>query len=85
MRWNLSWLVIKDVALTGTAIWLVVTQERSPHPSDLLLATAVVLTGVAAAPHAKTLLSGPIAGPPSPPPPPLPPPPSSSPPEVTHE
>lgn len=77
MRWNLSWTVIKDVALTGTAIWLIVTQVRSPHPSDVLLATALGLTTVASAPHAKALLTGRGDGPHSAPVPPPPVPPSA--------
>ena len=78
MKWNLSWTVIKDVALTGTAIWLIVMQVRSLHPSDVLLATALGLTTVASAPHAKALLTGHTGGQPSPPVP-LPPAPPSAP------
>ena len=82
MKWWLTaWQVLRDVALTGTGMWLIISQVGSKDPSSVLITAGLVLTVPAAASHAMAVLSGPSApghGPgessPSPPPP------SSSPP-----
>lgn len=86
MRWNLSWLVIKDVALTGTAIWIFGVQVLSPHPQEMLLLAALALTAVNGGTHAVTLMSAHGHGQPPPPQPSQPQPssPTSSPPVATH-
>ncbi len=85
MKWNLSWLVVKDIALTGTAIWIFGAQVLSPHPQEMLLLAALALTAVNGGTHAVTLMSAHGRGEPPPPPvasPPLSSP--SSPPVATH-
>ena len=72
-----SWQLLRDILLTGVAIFIVVTQVYSAHPSDVLLAVALALTAPSVAGHARALLSGPGGGrsssSPQPPPPPQPP------------
>lgn len=89
MTWRptLSWLVVKDVALTGTAIWVIVSQVLSPQPHEVLLVAALALTAVNGGTHAATLMAGRTGGGHSPPlgsPERLPSPPSS-PPGATRE
>jgi hypothetical protein len=74
--------VIKDVALTGTGLALIVVQEFSSRPSTPLLAAGLALTGIGASFHIGKLVSGHIGGPSSGSPPG---PGSSPPPEVTGE
>jgi len=52
------WFLLKDILLTGTGLFLVLSQVLVPTPSDVLLATGLALTGWAAASHARNLLSG---------------------------
>lgn len=79
MTWrpNLSWLIVKDVALTGTAIWVIVSQVLAPQPHEVLLVAALGLTAVNGGAHALALMShtgGQHSAPPSSPgPPPSPP------------
>ena len=61
-RWNTSWLLLKDAALTGTGLVLILSQIFSGHPSDVLLVTGLALTVPSAAGHVKEVLTGPIAG-----------------------
>ncbi|MBO0813634.1 MAG: hypothetical protein J2P30_00545 [Actinobacteria bacterium] len=56
--WDRWWAAVKDVALTGTGLVVIVTQVFSAHPSDILLVTGLALTVPSAASHASTLLSG---------------------------
>jgi hypothetical protein len=79
--WTTSWLLIKDVALTGTGLWLIYRQAISAVPSDVLLTVGLALIAPSVYDHAKAVLSGPTAGrsSSSPPPGPVSPsPPSSS-------
>lgn len=66
MRWSTSWLVIKDIALTGTGIFVILSQVYAGHPSDVLLAVGATLCAPAIADHARALLSAPTAAPHSP-------------------
>lgn len=71
MNWSASWQVIKDVALTGTGVAVIVSQVFSPRPSDVLLVTGLALTVPSVAGHATALMSGHTGGhssSPSPPP-----------------
>lgn len=54
-----AWLLLRDIVLTGIGVWLILAQEFSPHPSDVMLTVALVLLAPAAAEHAKALLTGP--------------------------
>jgi hypothetical protein len=66
------WQLIRDVILTGTAVFIIVTQVYSAHPDDPLLVVALALTTPALADHARALLSGPgggLSSPPQAPPP----------------
>lgn len=56
------WQLLRDILLTGTAIFVIVTQVYSEHPSDVLLAVALALTAPSVADHARALLSAPGGG-----------------------
>jgi hypothetical protein len=66
------WQVLRDVLLTGTAIFIFIRQALSPAPSDVLLAAALALTAPSVADHARALLSGRGGGESSPSPAPQP-------------
>jgi hypothetical protein len=54
------WAVVKDVVLTGTGVWIIVSQVLSSHPpSDPLLVVAMGLCAPAIYDHAKSVISGP--------------------------
>lgn len=59
------WQLLRDVLLTGCAIFVIITQVYSAHPSDVLLAVALALTAPSVADHAKALLSSPGGSEPS--------------------
>ena len=78
MKWQTAWQLIKDIALTGTGLTVIILQIWSPKPSDVLLVAGLALTVPSAASHAASILSGPgvppssessdaHGGPPSPP------------------
>ena len=88
MKWQTAWQLIKDIALTGTGLVMIISQIFARQPSDVLLMAGLALTIPSVASHAGTLLSLPSAGEhgppessPSSPPHGSPPPSSSSPPE----
>jgi hypothetical protein len=70
VRWDTAWSAIKDVALTGTGMILILSQTFSATPSDILLVTGLALTVPSVAGHAKSLLDGHTGGGSSPPSPP---------------
>ncbi len=53
MRW---WPLLRDIALTGTGMAVIVVQVFSAHPNGLLLGTALALTVPSVAEHVKALL-----------------------------
>lgn len=59
MKWQTAWQLIKDIALTGTGLAIIVVQIWSPKPSDVLLVVGLALTVPSATTHAVSLLSGP--------------------------
>lgn len=61
-----AWQLLRDVLLTGTAVFIFISQVFSRHPSDVLLAAALALTAPSVADHARALLSRPGASEPSP-------------------
>jgi hypothetical protein len=68
MKW---WPLLRDIALTGTGMAVIVVQVFSKHPDGLLLGTALALTVPSVAEHVKALLpssGGPDSSPPSLPP-----------------
>jgi hypothetical protein len=62
VKWLTAWQLIKDIALTGTGLLLIVLQVFSRQPSDVLLVTGLALTIPSVASHAGTLLSPPSMG-----------------------
>jgi hypothetical protein len=74
VRWRLTWSTVKDVALTGTGMVLILSQVFSAAPSDVLLVTGLALTVPSVAGHAGALIgsrpghTGGSSSPPSPPP-----------------
>jgi hypothetical protein len=60
--WNTAWALIKDIALTGTGLTVIISQVLSRHPSDVLLVAGLALTVPSAASHASTLLSARTGG-----------------------
>jgi len=91
VKWfQTAWQVARDILLTGTGLWLIVSQIGAKTPSSTLIVAGLVLTTPAAASHAITVLSGPSGpghgpGPSSPSRPPSSSSPPSPPAEVTHE
>jgi hypothetical protein len=73
MSWWMKWWrpLLRDIALTGTAMGVIIDQVFSAHPSGLLLGTALALTVPSVAEHVRALLPG-SDMPPSLPPSPLP-------------
>jgi hypothetical protein len=70
-RWRTAWNLIKDVGLTGTGIFVILTQAFSPRPNGLLLGTGLALTVPSTWDHIKALLpssGGESSSPPSEPP-----------------
>jgi hypothetical protein len=62
VRWSsAAWAIIKDVLLTGTGVWILISQALSSHPSDPLLVVAMGLCAPAIYDHAKSLVAGPAA------------------------
>jgi hypothetical protein len=59
VQWQTAWQLIKDIALTGTGLVIIVLQIWSPKPSDVLLVVGLALTVPSAATHAAAILSGP--------------------------
>jgi hypothetical protein len=74
------WQLLRDILLTGTGMFVILSQVFSPDPKDSLLVTGLALTVPAVAAHSKALLSRPghTEGPSSPPPRSPGPPPSGS-------
>ena len=59
MKWGTWWQLLKDVALTGTGLVIIIVQIWSPKPSELLLVVGLALTVPSATSHAVSLISGP--------------------------
>ena len=57
MRWTTSWLLIKDLALTGAGLWLIYRQAVSAVPNDVLLTVGLALIAPSVYDHAKAVLS----------------------------
>lgn len=64
-----TWPLLRDILLTGTGVFVILSQVYSARPSDVLLAVAMGLTAPAAYEHVRALLSGPGGGSSSPSPP----------------
>jgi hypothetical protein len=60
--WSTSWLVIKDVLLTGLGVVTIWSQIRSQHPNGLLIGAGLALTVPSVAEHVRALLPGPGTG-----------------------
>lgn len=59
MKWQTAWLLLKDIALTGTGLVIIILQVFAKQPSDVLLVAGLALTVPSAASHAASILSGP--------------------------
>jgi hypothetical protein len=59
VRWATAWQLIKDIALTGTGLVIIITQIWAQKPSDVLLVVGLALTVPSATSHAVSLLAGP--------------------------
>lgn len=60
MNWlQTAWQLLRDVALTGCGLWLIISQIGARDPSSTLIVAGLALLAPAAAEHAKTVLSGP--------------------------
>jgi hypothetical protein len=69
VKWRAtSWLLIKDIALTGTGLAVIYVELLSPRaPNGLLLGTGLALTVPSIADHVKALLPSSGGGGSSPP------------------
>lgn len=65
MKWQTTWLLIRDVLVTGTGLALIISQIFARQPSDALIVAGLALTTPSLAAHGSALLSGPssTAGP----------------------
>jgi hypothetical protein len=61
VKWQTAWQLIRDVLLTGTGLWLIISQIGTRNPSSTLIVAGLALTVPAAATHAAGVLSGPSA------------------------
>ncbi len=52
MTWQTAWQLVKDIALTGTGLTIIIIQIWSKTPSDVLLVAGLALTVPSAASHA---------------------------------
>jgi hypothetical protein len=59
VKWQTAWLLLKDIALTGTGLVVIVLQIFAKQPSDVLLVVGLALTVPSATSHAASILSGP--------------------------
>jgi hypothetical protein len=59
VKWETTWLLIRDVLLTGTGLVIIISQIFSRQPSDSLLVTGLALTTPSMVRHASALLGGP--------------------------
>jgi hypothetical protein len=57
VKWQTAWQLLKDIALTGTGLAMIISQIFARQPSDVLLVTGLALTIPSVASHAGTLLS----------------------------
>jgi hypothetical protein len=62
VKWQTAWQLIKDIALTGTGLVMIISQIFAQRPSDVLLVTGLALTIPSVASHAGTLLQPPSTG-----------------------
>jgi hypothetical protein len=62
--WQTAWQLIRDIALTGTGLALIISQVGARDPSSTLIVAGLALTVPAAATHAAGVLSGPSVTPP---------------------
>jgi hypothetical protein len=60
-------MLVRDVLVTGTGLWVIISQVFSAHPATDLLVAGLALTAPSLADHARALLSGPTESRPSPP------------------
>lgn len=58
MKWQTTWLLIRDVLVTGTGLVLILSQVFTRSPSDVLIAAGVTLTTPSLLAHAPAALSG---------------------------
>lgn len=66
----MAWQLTRDIALTITGLWLIISQVGAHDPSSALIVAGLALVVPAAASHATAVLYGPQApeGPGGPPP-----------------
>jgi len=57
--WLTAWQLARDILLTGTGLWLIISQDMARDPSSTLVVAGLALIVPAAAEHARTVLSGP--------------------------
>ena len=70
MTWlQTAWQLVRDILLTGTGLWLIISQDMARDPSSTLVVAGLALIVPAAAEHAHTVLSGPSSPAPHGPPP----------------
>lgn len=62
-RWRAAFAAVRDVGMTGIALWGVWHQEHTGHVNALLLLTYVVILGLIPAAHALALLRSPSSPP----------------------
>lgn len=62
MKWvQTAWPLVRDILLTCTGLWLIISQVGARDPNSALIVAGLALTVPAAATHAMGVLSGPSA------------------------
>lgn len=62
MKWlQTAWQLARDILLTGTGLWLIVSQSVARDPSQTLIVAGLALLVPAIGEHAHNVLSGPSA------------------------
>ena len=56
MGWDTVWTAVKDIALTGTGLVLILSQAFSASPKDIILVAGLALTTPSVASHARAIL-----------------------------
>lgn len=60
MKWlQTAWQLARDILLTGTGLWLIISQDAAREPSGTLIVAGLALCTPAAATHAYNVISGP--------------------------
>lgn len=58
-RFAMAWQLVRDIAMTITGLWMIISQVGAHDPSSVLIVAGLALVVPATAAHATSVLSGP--------------------------